>query len=143
MGKGIALQFKRAFPENYNAYKRACDEGAVKVGRMFVWSAGALGADGPRFIINFPTKEHWRSRSKLSYIRAGLDDLVRQLKELSITSVAVPPLGCGHGGLRWEDVRPLIEQAFDEVPDLTVFPYSPVGVPTAGRETPRTISPPG
>lgn len=98
MGKGIALQFKRAFPENYKAYKRACDQGAVELGQMFIWDAGALAGDGPRYVINFPTKKHWRSKSKLSDIRAGLDDLVRQLKDLSINSVAVPPLGCGHGG---------------------------------------------
>lgn len=116
MGKGIALQFKRAFPGNYKAYKRASDQGAVELGRMFIWDAGALGGDGPRYIINFPTKNHWRSKSKLSDIRVGLDDLVRQLKDLSITSVAVPPLGCGHGGLRWEDVRPLMERAVREGP---------------------------
>jgi len=101
MGKGIALQFKRAFPENYKAYKRACDRGEVELGRVFIWDAGALANDGPRFIINFPTKKHWRSKAELGDIRTGLADLVQQLKDLSVTSVAVPPLGCGHGGLRW------------------------------------------
>lgn len=141
MGKGIALQFKRAFPGNYKAYKRACEQGAVDLGRMFTWDAGALGGDGPRYIINFPTKKHWRSKSKLSDIRAGLDDLVRTLKDLSITSVAVPPLGCGHGGLRWDEVRPLIDRAFEEVPDVTVLLYPPEGAPAAVDQPIRTETP--
>jgi len=141
MGKGIALQFKRAFPENYKAYKRACDQGAVELGQMFIWDAGALAGDGPRYVINFPTKKHWRSKSKLSDIRAGLDDLVRQLKDLSINSVAVPPLGCGHGGLRWEDVRPVIERAFEQVPDVQVLLYPPEGAPAAADQPVRTDRP--
>jgi O-acetyl-ADP-ribose deacetylase (regulator of RNase III) len=141
MGKGIALQFKRAFPENYKAYKRACDQGALRLGRMFIWDAGALAGDGPRYIINFPTKKHWRSKSSLSDIRAGLDDLVRQLKDLSIRSVAVPPLGCGHGGLRWEEVRPVIESAFDQVPDVQVLLFPPEGAPAANDQPVRTDRP--
>jgi O-acetyl-ADP-ribose deacetylase (regulator of RNase III) len=141
MGKGIALQFKRAYPANYKAYKGACDQDAVQLGRMFIWDVGALGRDGPRYIINFPTKKHWRSRSKLSDIRTGLDDLVRQLKDLSIKSVAVPPLGCGHGGLRWDQVRPLIERAFEEVPDVTVLLYPPEGAPAAADQPVRTDTP--
>jgi O-acetyl-ADP-ribose deacetylase (regulator of RNase III) len=141
MGKGIALQFKRAFPENYKAYKRACDEGAVELGRMFIWDAGALADDRPRYIINFPTKKHWRSKSKVSDIRAGLDDLVRQLEDLSIKSVAVPPLGCGHGGLRWEQVRPLIEKAFEKIPNVDVLLYPPEGAPAAADQPVRTGTP--
>lgn len=140
MGKGIALQFKRAFPANYKAYKRACDQGVVELGRMFIWDAGAI-AGGPRYIINFPTKKHWRSKSKLEDIRAGLDDLVRQLKDLSVTSVAVPPLGCGHGGLQWDQVRPLIESAFEELPDVTVLMYPPEGAPAAAEQPVRTEKP--
>lgn len=141
MGKGIALQFKRAFPENYKAYKRACDRGAVELGQMFIWDAGALAADGPRYIINFPTKKHWRSKSKLSDIRVGLDDLVRQIKQLSIESIAVPPLGCGYGGLRWEQVRPLIEHAFEQLPDVDVLLFPPEGAPAAGDQPVRTGTP--
>lgn len=141
MGKGIALQFKRAYPANHKAYKRACDQGAVELGRMFIWDAGALGGDGPRYIINFPTKKHWRSKSNLSDIRAGLEDLVRQVKDLSIKSVAVPPLGCGHGGLRWDQVRPLIENAFAEVSNLTVLLYPPEGAPAAVDQPVRTDTP--
>jgi O-acetyl-ADP-ribose deacetylase (regulator of RNase III) len=141
MGKGIALQFKRAFPANYKAYKRACDQGAVELGRMFIWDAGALGSDGPRYIVNFPTKKHWRSKSKLADVRSGLDDLVRQLKDLSIKSVAVPPLGCGNGGLEWRQVRPLIERAFEQVPDVTVLLYPPEGAPSAADQPVRTERP--
>lgn len=141
MGKGIALQFKRAFPENFKAYKRASDLGQIELGRMFVWDAGALVEDGPRYIINFPTKQHWRSRSRLADIRSGLDDLVRQLKDLEIKSVAVPPLGCGHGGLRWDDVRPLIEKAFAALPEVTVLLYPPEGAPAAQDQPVRTDTP--
>jgi O-acetyl-ADP-ribose deacetylase (regulator of RNase III) len=141
MGKGIALQFKRAFPENCKAYKRACDQGTVALGHMFIWDAGALAGPGPRYIINFPTKKHWRSKSKLSDIRAGLDDLVRQLKDLSVRSIAVPPLGCGHGGLQWDQVRPLIESALANVPDLNVLLYPPEGAPAASDQPVRTDTP--
>lgn len=141
MGKGIALQFKRAFPENYKAYKRACDQGAVELGRMFVWDAGVLAGDRPRYIINFPTKKHWRSRSRLADIRSGLDDLVRQLTDLEVKSVAVPPLGCGHGGLPWDQVRPLIEEAFGTLPDVTVLLYPPEGAPAAQDQPVRTDTP--
>jgi O-acetyl-ADP-ribose deacetylase (regulator of RNase III) len=141
MGKGIALQFKKAFPENYKAYKRACDKGELDLGRMFIWDSGALVSDGPRYIINFPTKRHWRSSSKLEDIRVGLEDLVRQIKDLSITSIAVPPLGCGHGGLRWEDVKPLIESAFEELPDVTVLLFPPEGAPAPADQPVRTEAP--
>ena len=141
MGKGIALQFKRAFPENYKAYKKACDAGDVELGRMFVWDAGALASGGPRYVINFPTKRHWRSKSTLADIRSGLDDLVRQIGELSIKSVAVPPLGCGHGGLRWAEVRPLIVSAFEQLPDVDAWLYLPEGAPAAADQPVRTERP--
>lgn len=141
MGKGIALQFKRAFPENYKAYKRACDAGEVELGRMLIWDAGALAPDGPRYVINFPTKRHWRSNSTLADIRAGLEDLVRQIKDLSVRSVAVPPLGCGHGALRWAEVRPLIISAFERLPDVDVLLYPPEGAPAAADQPVRTERP--
>ena len=114
MGKGVALQFKRAFPANYKAYRAACKAGEVKLGRMFVFDTGRL--EPPRYIINFPTKGHWRSLSRLSDIEAGLTDLRRVLTELPVESVALPPLGCGLGGLRWSDVRPRIEAALADLP---------------------------
>ena len=87
----------------------------------------------PRFIINFPTKKHWRQPSKLEYIRDGLDDLVRQIRALEIRSIAVPPLGCGHGGLSWDDVRPLIESALAPLSDVRVLLYVPSATPTADK----------
>ncbi|MFG1857516.1 macro domain-containing protein [Actinomadura geliboluensis] len=105
MGKGLALQFKRAFPANFRAYVRACADNRVRPGKIF-----ATSGDGDRWILNFPTKRHWRQPSRLEDVRAGLDDLVRVLVELRIESVAVPPLGCGNGGLSWDVVRPLIIQ---------------------------------
>ena len=106
MGKGVALQFKEHFPLNYKLYQKACEAGEVKLGKMFVTETGQL--TGPRYVINFPTKADWRSFSKLSHIAEGLDDLVRVIEEKNIKSIAVPPLGCGNGGLDWKDVKPLI-----------------------------------
>ena len=113
MGKGIALQFKEAFDKNYQLYRQACKEQRVRVGEMLVTETQELV--GPRFIINFPTKRHWKERSRLEYITEGLKDLERVIRERGITSVAMPPLGCGNGGLDWQQVRPLIEQALAEV----------------------------
>lgn len=121
MGKGLALQFKKAFPDNFAAYERASKAGEVVTGRMHV--VARLAA--PRFIINFPTKKHWRHPSMIEYVRDGLVDLVARVRELGIRSVAVPPLGCGNGGLDWRVVRPLIEQAFAAVPDLRVVLFEP------------------
>lgn len=141
MGKGIALQFKRAYPENFRAYKRACDAGEVETGRMLVWDAGALVPNGARYVINFPTKRHWKSRSRIADIRSGLDDLIRQVRDLGIKRIAVPPLGCGNGGLRWAEVRPLIEAAFQQVPDVEVLLFSPEGAPPAAQQPIRTERP--
>ncbi|RZJ94301.1 MAG: hypothetical protein EOO60_03330, partial [Hymenobacter sp.] len=113
MGKGIALQFKEAFDLNYRLYRQACKEQRVRVGEMFVTETHELV--GPRFIINFPTKRHWKENSRLEYITDGLEDLKRVITEYSITSVAMPPLGCGNGGLDWQQVRPLIVHAMAEV----------------------------
>lgn len=129
MGKGIALQFKRAYPEMFASYATAANAGRVRIGRMHVHRIGALV--GPRFIINFPTKEHWRARSEIQDIRAGLADLVRVIERLDIRSVAVPPLGCGNGGLSWGQVQPLITQAFQALPDVEAHVYPPAGPPPA------------
>lgn len=109
MGKGLALQFRQAYDLNYRLYRQACKEGRVRVGEMFVTETGA--AFGPRYIINFPTKRHWKEASRLEYIATGLEALKVVLHEYGIESVAVPPLGCGNGGLAWAVVRPLIEAA--------------------------------
>jgi O-acetyl-ADP-ribose deacetylase (regulator of RNase III) len=121
MGKGLALQFKKVFPDNFAAYARACKAGEVVTGRMHVVHRPAP----PRFIFNFPTKQHWRQPSRLEYVRDGLVDLVARVRELAIHSLAVPALGCGNGGLDWNDVRPLIEQAFAAVPDVRVVLFEP------------------
>lgn len=129
MGKGIALQFKRAYPDNYREYAQAVKTGEVQVGKMFVTQRPPLYT--PQFIINFPTKQHWREKSKLEYISAGLEDLIRVVREHHITSIAIPPLGCGHGGLDWHIVRPMIVQAFEALPQVDVRLYSPDATPEA------------
>jgi len=124
MGKGIALQFKKKFPENFRAYERACKKGEVQVGKMFTVPLEKVA--NPRYIVNFPTKRHWREKSRGEYVREGLEDLLREIERLDIRSIAVPPLGCGNGGLDWEaEVRPLIEAAFARKPDLLVYAYEP------------------
>lgn len=129
MGKGIALQFKQAFPDNFEAYQKACRAHEVQIGRMFVFKTGSMY--NPKYIINFPTKGHWREKSRLTAIKTGLKTLIEAVKRLSIRSIAVPPLGCGLGGLKWQQVRPLIEEAFKEVPEVQILLYAPVGTPDA------------
>ncbi len=129
MGKGIALQFKQAFPDNFRAYARACRAGEVQLGRMLTVATDRL--TNPRYIINFPTKRHWRGKSRLEDITAGLDALLAEVRRLGIRSIAVPPLGCGNGGLDWAEVRPLIEAALGDLPEVQVFVYEPQGAPAA------------
>lgn len=129
MGKGIALQFKQAFPENYSAYESACKRGEVELGKMFVFHRHPI--NNPRFIINFPTKKHWRGNSKIEDIESGLRDLIEIVKREGVRSIAVPPLGCGNGGLHWNQVRPRIERAFSEVPGVMVQLFYPEGAPKA------------
>ncbi len=123
MGKGIALMFKERYPENFKDYAAACKRGAVRTGRMFVTRSSELG--GPRWIINFPTKQHWRGSSKLEWINEGLNDLKKVLVEQGIQSVAIPPLGSGNGGLEWSDVRPLIQSVLADLNGVDVLVYEP------------------
>jgi O-acetyl-ADP-ribose deacetylase (regulator of RNase III) len=123
MGKGVALQFKDAFPDNFLAYEDACRRGAVEIGRMFVTETGRL--EGPRWIINFPTKKDWRHPSKIEYVSLGLTDLVRVIRERGIKSVALPALGCGLGGLDWSEVKQAIEAALGNLPDVDARIYQP------------------
>jgi O-acetyl-ADP-ribose deacetylase (regulator of RNase III) len=123
MGKGIALMFREAFPANSAAYEAACKEGEVRVGRMFVTENRAL--NGPRWIINFPTKKHWRHPSKLEWIRDGLADLQHVIENKHIKSIALPPLGCGNGGLEWSQVRSTIEAALSPLEDVNVIVFEP------------------
>ncbi|MBI5365171.1 MAG: macro domain-containing protein [Planctomycetes bacterium] len=128
MGKGLALQVRDAFPESSGEYIRACKRGDVRVGRMFVTRSSALV--GPTWIIHFPTKKHWRDPSQLAWVCDGLDDLVRVVRELGIRSIAIPPLGCGNGGLDWTDVRREIERAFAPFVDVEVQAHEPTGSQT-------------
>lgn len=140
MGKGIALQFKQAFPAVYERYSRACAEGLVKLGHMHVVDLGGL-VGGPRWVINFPTKGHWRSKSRLADIESGLADLVRVVQALGIKSIAIPPLGCGNGGLEWADVLPMIRRAFNPLGSVEVKVYPPSGSPAAADMPIRTERP--
>ena len=139
MGRGIALQFKSAFPENFKAYAEACKRQEVQPGQMFVYESGTL--TNPRFIINFPTKRHWRAKSRMEDIEAGLDALAEEIKARNIRSIAVPPLGSSLGGLNWFDVRPRIENTLGELDDLTVLLFEPGGGPPDNRPNRSTKAP--
>lgn len=128
MGRGIALQFKKAFPENYfKDYKAACDSKALRPGKMLVHDLNRL--HNPRYVIDFPTKRHWKGKSRMEDIETGLQTLVQEIRNRQIHSIAIPPLGCGLGGLRWEDVRIKIEQAFKDLTEVQVLLYEPKGAP--------------
>ena len=124
MGAGLALQFKRAFPENFRAYAEACRNGGIKTGAMFVFETGAMF---PTHIINFPTERHYRDKSRMEYIEEGLVALVGEIERRAIESIAIPALGCGLGGLDWTDVRPLVVGAFEEVGEVEVVVFGPQG----------------
>ena len=124
MGRGVALAFKRRFPDNFKAYKAACDWGELQPGRMFVFETSELM---PRFIINFPTKQHWRASSRVADIEAGLSALVAEIERHRIHSIALPPLGCGLGGLEWTEVKPRIHRALAGVADLDTLVFEPYG----------------
>lgn len=132
MGKGIALQFERTFPENSRAYKEACKTESMHPGELLVVRLQpTLERPLPLIIINFATKDHWRGNSKIEWIESGLARLAEQVLINQWRSIAIPPLGCGNGGLDWGQVRPLIEDAFAELPDIHVFLYPPEGAPDA------------
>lgn len=132
MGRGVALQFKQAFPANFDAYENACRRGELQPGRMFVYQTNQL--TNPRYIINFPTKRHWRGKSRLVDIEAGLQALVDEIRRHEIRSIALPPLGSGLGGLNWNDVRERIERAMGALPDVRIVVFEPDGRPHS-RET--------
>jgi O-acetyl-ADP-ribose deacetylase (regulator of RNase III) len=130
MGRGIALQFKNAYPTNFKAYKAACDAEQVQPGRMFVFETGKFT---PRFIINFPTKRHWKGKSRIEDIESGLIALGEEIVSRGIKSVAIPPLGAGLGGLDWDDVLPRIKSALQDIPDIDVIIFEPKGPPDTVR----------
>lgn len=137
MGRGIALQFKNDFPENFKAYEAACAREEVQPGKMFVFETGTL--TNPKFIINFPTKRHWKGKSRMEDIDSGLKALVEDIRTRSIRSIAIPPLGSGLGGLNWADVRPRIVEALRGINDLQVIVFEPNSAPVAtkSREVPN------
>ncbi len=125
MGRGIALQFKNAFPGNFKAYEAACKRSEIQPGRMFVFETGKL--THPRYIVNFPTKRHWRGKSRMADIDSGLAALAQEIRHHQIQSIAIPPLGSGLGGLDWAEVRPRIESALGKFSLVKVVIYEPGG----------------
>ena len=140
MGRGIALQFKNAFPENFKAYLEACKREEVRPGRMFVYETGQM-IGSPRYIINFPTKRHWRGKSRMEDIEAGLHALAQEIGQRNIRSIALPPLGSGLGGLEWPSVRSRIESLLQDIDDLRVIVFEPGGVPSDDRANRSTDVP--
>ncbi len=140
MGRGIALQFKKTFPDNFKYYEAACKQGLVQPGVMCIYDTGNLVH--PRYIINFPTKRHWKGKSQMEDIESGLVALVAEVKNKGIKSIAIPPLGCGLGGLAWSEVLPRIEAAFAQLSsDISVLVYEPAGAPSAENIAKTTKKP--
>lgn len=126
MGKGVALEFKKRWPDNYKAYKKICADKKLEPGKLFVFdNSSLLDTSSPKYLINFPTKMHWKSKSKISYVEDGLDALVKLVKDRGIRSVAMPPLGCGNGGLDWNDVQPLIKDKLSQLEGVDFIVYAP------------------
>ncbi len=139
MGKGLALQYKKAFPSNFKEYKSACDKHLVTPGKMFITKYDDILES--KFIINFPTKKHWKGASKIEFIDDGLLDLVDQIKELNITSIAIPPLGAGLGGLDWELVKSRIVETFSTIENVEIVIYEPKGSPSSTNMINKTSRP--
>ncbi len=139
MGRGVALQFKKAWPENFKAYAAACRRKEVQPGKMFVFETGRL--TNPRYIINFPTKRHWRGKSRMEDIETGLSALVEEIRTRGIRSIALPPLGCGLGGLHWPDVRRRIEEALGALDQVKIIVYEPTETEPLPRSMRRGATP--
>lgn len=127
MGRGIALQFKNAYPENYKEYETACRNGIVQPGKMHVYETNQIIF--PHYIINFPTKRHWREKSRIEDIQSGLESLKELIKEYNIKTIAIPPLGCGLGGLEWSEVKQRIESTLGSLSDVKIIAFEPNGAP--------------
>ena len=123
MGKGIALAFKKSFPNNYKIYRQACQDKEFNIGDLLVTNTGQLT---PKYIVNFPTKKHWRGRSKIEFVEIGMHELVKEINLKGIKSIAIPPLGCGNGGLNWNDVKPIILKNLEKLENkIEVIIYEP------------------
>lgn len=126
MGKGIAIEFKRAFPQNFDRYAQACRTNAVYPGRPFITRNSALpGIElmGPKWIINAPTKDHWRDPSEVSWIVSNLESIRDFIALYNVKSIAIPPMGCGNGGLIWRQIHPLFKQILS-IPNVDVRIYA-------------------
>lgn len=123
MGKGVALMFKERFSKNMEEYAEACKLGDIQTGKMFITHTDELS--GATWIVNFPTKQHWRNKSKMEWIESGLQDLRKFIIEKNIKSIAIPPLGAGNGGLKWHEVKPRIVEALNDLEDVDIFVYEP------------------
>ena len=131
MGQGLAFQFKRVFPKNFLADSEERDRGTLRPGRMCTFETGQ---PRPRYVINFPTKRHWRSNSRMEDIESGLLDLCSEVKHRKIRSISIPALGCGLGGLDWRDVRPHIEDMLGRIEEVRVVVFEPCGAETRKYE---------
>ncbi|MPQ76661.1 macro domain-containing protein [Hydrogenovibrio sp. JE_KL2] len=128
MGKGIALQYKNLFPENYVEYKKQCSLNSVVPGKMFVYeykTEDLFSKGKPKFIINFPTKDHWRAKSRVEYVEKGLDDLIFVIKEKNIKSISMPAIGCGNGGLDWSNVKEIVSEKLASLDNVIIHVYEP------------------
>ena len=123
MGKGIALQFKEEFPTNFATYKTACSTGELVPGKLLITRDKNVAKE-EKIIVNFPTKLHWRNPSKYEYIKDGLTELVKTIQEYQIKSIAIPPLGCGNGGLDWDVVKKMIQEALSDL-NTEIYVYEP------------------
>jgi O-acetyl-ADP-ribose deacetylase (regulator of RNase III) len=138
MGKGLAAAFKQRYPAMFERYKILCDTDQLKIGNLWLWKSS------DQWVLNFPTKTHWRFPSKLEYIERGLEKFVAEYETRGITEVSFPRLGCGNGGLKWKDVRPLMERYLSKLPiQIYIHDYEKdIGVPehyeTAGLDFERT-----
>jgi len=134
MGKGIALEFKNRYPSLFHDYKKRCDNREVLPGQPYLWENEDVQ------ILNFPTKRHWRDHSLLQDIEEGLAYLAANYEKMGIQSLAMPALGCGNGGLRWDEVQPLIDKYLGAIPDLDVYVYQPqvVGLKNNSANTSAT-----
>ena len=132
MGKGIAYQFKKQYPKNFDEYNSACKNGVIQIGKSLVFF------ENEKIIINFPTKDKWRSKSKIEYIRLGLMDLVQKIKQLNIKSIAIPPLGTGNGGLNWNEVRNMMIEYLKDLENCEIFIYEPSSSPSSIGNAPKT-----
>lgn len=131
MGRGIALQFKKRFPNNFKVYEDACAHKEIVPGKMLVYETESMM--NPKYIINFPTKRHWRGASRIEDIETGLAALANVIRERRITSIAIPPLGCGLGGLDWDSVREKMELVLGSLTDVQIEIYTPCGAPQAEK----------